>query len=437
MSDQECGIVIIGGGILGCATALELGRRGVPSVVVDRLGEVGHGTTAASCGLVRRFYSTETMIAVAEEGARIFDDWRAYLAASEEEDVARFVRCGILFIPSAVDDGIRETIERMKGHGVDVAHLSRDEVAGRYPFLEVRSQSPVKTPGDDDFFEDTGRDIDGAIHERDAGYVVTPLLATSNLRAAAERAGATFRLGRGVASIEKGGGPRRFRLVLEDGATLDADVVVNAAGPHSTMVNEMAGVSLPLEVRPLRREVGVVANPRFVEGEDTDVPVLLDIDSGTFCFPEPRGNDLDFGSLDPECDEKEWIDDPDAMDVNCSVEGFERNLLRAMKRFPELRFEKRRGIASLYDVTLLDWNPILDRTDEDGWYVAMGTSGSSFKTAPVIGAVMAELIGACEAGHDHDRDPVRMRLPRTGFELDVGFFSRRRGAHASTRSVLG
>ncbi len=54
---------------------------------------------------------------------------------------------------------------------------------------------------------------------------------------------------------------------------------------------------------------------------------------------------------------------------------------------------RRRGLASLYDVTLLDWNPILDRTDEPGYYVAMGTSGSSYKTAPPIGLLMAELIG--------------------------------------------
>ncbi len=80
---------------------------------------------------------------------------------------------------------------------------------------------------------------------------------------------------------------------------------------------------------------------------------------------------------------------------------------------------------------------MLDRTDLGGFYVAIGTSGSSFKTAPVIGSVMAQLIDACEAGRDHDRDPVHVKLPMTGFELDVSFFSRLRGAHATSGSVLG
>ena len=78
-----------------------------------------------------------------------------------------------------------------------------------------------------------------------------------------------------------------------------------------------------------------------------------------------------------------------------------------------------------------------DRTDTPGYYVAIGTSGSSFKTAPVIGAVMAQLIRSCEGGHDHDAAPLSVTLPKTGFEVDLGFFSRRRGAHTSTGTVLG
>ena len=70
-------------------------------------------------------------------------------------------------------------------------------------------------------------------------------------------------------------------------------------------------------------------------------------------------------------------------------------------------------------------------------YVAIGTSGSSFKTAPVIGILMAELIGACEAGLDHDREPLKLRLERTGFELDLSFFSRLRTAHKTTGTVMG
>lgn len=430
-------IVIIGAGIVGCSVALELARRGERPRVVDRLGEAGHGTTAACCGLVRHYYSTDTLVAMTVESAAIWDAWGEYCLADEGEQVAHFLRSGMLFIPPAIDDEVRATMERMGRHGVNAELLSCEELAARFPFLNTRSHFPVRSPGDEDFLEDTGRDLEGAVFEKDAGYVISPLLATSNLRAAAEREGATFLMGSGVAAIEKSVGPQRFRLTLDDGTTLDAGVLVNVAGPHSVPVNRMAGVKLPLEIRALRKEINAVHNPEFVDGKGSSLPPVGDLNSGIYFRPESGGRELIVGSLDPECDPHEWLDDPDQLNVDCTPPIHERHLMRLMKRFPEVLFEKRRGLASLYDVTLCDWNPVLDRTDEPGYYVAIGTSGSSFKTAPVIGQVMAELIGACEAGRDHDRDPLRVELPRSGFELDVGFFSRNREGHHSSNTVLG
>lgn len=428
-------VLILGGGIIGCSIALELARRGESVTVLDRNGEVGHGTTAASCAIVRRFYSTDTMTAMAQEGAAIWNSWREYLGASDEEDVARFIRTGMLFIPPKVDDSLQETIRRMEAHGVDVEWLSASQVAERFPYLDIAAQTPVRSPEDDDFFEPTGREIGGAVLERDAGYVMSPGLATRNLRDAAERAGVTFRLGQTVVGIAES--PARFRLQLAGGETLDGSVLINAAGPHSGIINEMAKVELGIEVRPLRREVHAVRNPAHEREGVEPVPIIGDVDSGMYFRPESGGIDLIIGSLDPACDVKEWVADPDVNDDNSTVANHERFVLRLMKRFPEVELERRRGLGSMYDVTTLDWNPVLDRTDRPGYYVAIGTSGSSFKTAPVIGKLMAELVQHCEAGLDHDRDPLQIHLDRTGFAVNVGFFSRRRGAHSSSNTVLG
>ena len=39
---------------------------------------------------------------------------------------------------------------------------------------------------------------------------------------------------------------------------------------------------------------------------------------------------------------------------------------------------------------------------------------------------MAELIGAVEAGHDHDNEPLVVKGEYTGVDLELGFFSRHR-----------
>ncbi|MAG58479.1 MAG: FAD-dependent oxidoreductase [Planctomycetes bacterium] len=428
-------VAVVGAGIVGCAIGLELARRGASCTVIDRNGEVGHGSTSASCGIVRRFYSTPTMIAMAHEGAHTWADWAGYLGVPEDSGIAHFERPGMLFIPPAIDDRVRAVVGHMRDLGVEVELLSKEEVEERFPFLDASSHSPIRQPDDDSFFDDTGRPIAGAVLEPDAGYVVSPQLATTDLRRAGDEAGVRFRLGRAVTEISRSGDG--FRISLQDGSVVRAGVVVNAAGPHSAIVNELAGVSLPIETRALRREVHAMDNPLFSAAAGSPVPILGDVDSGIYLRPEARGREFMVGSLDPECDEKEWVTDPDDFDETCSRQAFERHALRLMKRFPEVTLGSCRGVAGLYDVTLRDWNPILDRTDEPGFYVAMGTSGSSFKTAPVIGMALAELIQAGEAGRDHDRDPVGLTLPRTGAEIDLGFFSRNRGAHASSGSVLG
>lgn len=427
--------LILGGGIIGCSIALELARRGESVVVVERNGEVGHGTTSASCAIVRRFYSSDTMTAAAQEGAAIWSTWREYLDAPSDEDLARFLRCGMLFIPPTLDDSVRETIARMERHGVDVEWLEPAQLAERFPYLDRASHSPVRRPEDEDFFDATDRELVGAVFERDAGYVISPALATRNLRDAAERAGVVFELGDAVVDLEDS--PARFRLRFASGRILDGHTLINAAGPHSAHINQMAGVDLGIEVRALRREVHALTNPTHQRKDTSPLPIVGDVDSGIYLRPESGGVDLIVGSLDPECDPKEWVTDPDANDENSSVECHERHVMRLMKRLPEAQLERRRGIGSMYDVTTLDWNPVLDCTERPGYYVAIGTSGSSFKTAPVIGHLMAELVLRCEAGLDHDREPLHVELERTGFELDLAFFSRLRGAHESSNTVLG
>jgi sarcosine oxidase subunit beta len=61
-----------------------------------------------------------------------------------------------------------------------------------------------------------------------------------------------------------------------------------------------------------------------------------------------------------------------------------------------------------------------------GFYMAIGTSGNQYKNAPVVGAMMAELIDTCEKGLDHDTEPFQFTLRHIKRSIDVGFFSRNR-----------
>ncbi|MFN3982890.1 MAG: NAD(P)/FAD-dependent oxidoreductase [Caldilinea sp.] len=426
-------VCVIGAGVIGCAIALELRRRGFDVTSVDKNGDAGHGSTSSSCGIVRRFYSQPGMIAMAHEGWHIWADWRSFVG-DIEGDLIEFPRPGMIFIPPRLDANVLATAAEMQRIGIKTHVLSPAELKERFPFLDVSSYYPPTPVSDPRFFEPSEHQIEGAVYEEDAGYVVFPALAAQNLRQAAERAGVVFRFNRRITAIEPGA-TRRFRLELVGGEAIDADVVVNVAGPHSGVINRMAGVTLPLETRPLRREVHAQANPLYESG--VPLPIVGDLDGGIYFRPESRGRDIIVGSTDPQCDVLEFVDDPDNFDRGVTQLYRERQSLRLMKRVPSVTLGRPRGIADLYDVTLQDWYPIVDRTDRPGYYVCIGTSGSSFKTAPVLGMLTAQIVEACESGRDTDVAPIQLALPRIGVSVDTRFLARNRATLQTTSTVIG
>ena len=268
-----------------------------------------------------------------------------------------------------------------------------------------------------------------------AGYISDPQLATHNVQRAAEAKGGAFLFNSEITEVRRAGG-RVAGVTLKDGTQIDAPVVVNVAGPHSYIVNRMAGVEegMNIKTKALRQEVAHVPAPEGFDYEK-DGFVSSDGDVGCYCRPE-TGNHILIGSEDPACDEREWVD-PDDFNRDFT-EQWQAQVYRVAQRIPSLGIPSRmKGVVDLYDVSD-DWIPIYDKSDLAGFYMAIGTSGNQFKNAPVAGFMMAELIERCEKGQDHDRDPVKLDLPHSGRTIDLGFYSRRREINEeSSFSVLG
>jgi sarcosine oxidase subunit beta len=252
---------------------------------------------------------------------------------------------------------------------------------------------------------------------------------------AARAEGARLLLGTRITAIETSGG-RVTGVRTAGGDAIRAAVVVNAAGPNSGQVNDLAGVrgEFTISTRPLRQEVHHVAAPA---GQPlTGLTHVGDADLGTYFRPEPGGGLL-VGSQEPDCDPLQWLDDPDDYSPYPTTAVYEAQVTRLARRVRDLPVAPRpSGIAGVYDVTD-DWVPIYDRTSLGGYYVAIGTSGNQFKNAPVIGQLMTALITACESGRDHDTDPVTWRAPCTQLDVDLSHYSRLRTPHSTSGSVMG
>ncbi|AOY56992.1 MULTISPECIES: NAD(P)/FAD-dependent oxidoreductase [Desulfococcus] len=427
--------IIIGAGVIGTPIAYELAKKGYKTLNVDKQPDAGEGSTAGSCAIVRAHYSTEDGVAFAYEGFKYWNDWENYLEnAADEKGLARFMKTGSLLIKSQGHDW-RKVKKHYDAVGVEYKELTNEEVLKMVPVVDLHEFWPVKRPEDPSFFDEPTGMLEGAIFCPEGGYVNDPALSAHNIMRAAEKYGAEFMFNAEVVDIRSRDG-RVTGITLKDGTQFDAPVVVNVGGPHSFKINQMAeGVweGCNIKTRALRHEVMHCPSP---EGYDylNDGYHMSDGDIGCYYRPEV-GNMFLIGSEDPECDPKEWVD-PDAFYAGKGGPGRDNQLTEAQwkaqcyrlaRRIPTLPVPNQpRGVCDLYDVSD-DWIPIYDKSDLGGFYMAVGTSGNQYKNAPVVGAMMAELIDACEKqGLDHDKTPFQFKMRYTGRVLDVGFFSRKR-----------
>jgi sarcosine oxidase, subunit beta len=436
MADQERQAVIVGAGVIGCAIALQLARRGYRTINIDKNPDVGYGSTSNSCAIVRFSFSTLEGVTLASEGLHYWMDWPNFLGTTDERGFAQFKQCGHLMLK--VDENDRNQLPEFYDElGIRYERWSTAEIRERLPILDTRSFHPPRSPDHPEFFAEPVREIAGGIFTPEAGYIGDPQLATHNLRRAVEVAGGRFLLGRRVIAFPQENG-RVSGVSLADGEMIPATVIVNAAGPHSSAINRLAGVEseMAVKTRALRREVHHLPSPHGFDFEHQGI-MTSDTDTGVYFRPE-MGNKITLGSTDPACDEKTWVENADDFDREISDYQWKAQVYRLAKRIPDLPIsQKASGVVDLYDVAD-DWVPIYDKSILPGFYMAIGTSGHQFKNAAAIGSLMADLIDECEQGRDHDRIPVQHRLRYTGRTLDLAAYSRLRALNRrSSFSVRG
>ena len=153
-----------------------------------------------------------------------------------------------------------------------------------------------------------------------------PQLTAHNLQRAAQAKGGVFRFDTEVIRIRRLGG-RVQGVTFADDSNVDANVVVNAAGPHSFVINKMAGVyhSMNIETRALRHDVHHVPSPPGLDFEADGIHTSA-ADLEIYIRPE-TGNNILIGSEDPECDPKIWVDDPDKYDDSVSGHQWDAQVL--------------------------------------------------------------------------------------------------------------
>lgn len=214
-------MIVIGGGVSGLFTALDLSLRGFSVALLER-GAVGSGTSEKMHGLLH-------------SGARyaVTDPKAAAECASENEIITRIAPhavndTGGLFV--AVDKSDLEFAEQFL-KGLDAAGIKHEEedpreAAREEPFLTPEAKLVIKVP--DKVVR--ARELMGsaALAAHDAGALILQDAEVVGIEVRGDEAGAV------VVRDGLSGGSKR----------LEAGVVINAAGPWAPRVAAMAGIQV-------------------------------------------------------------------------------------------------------------------------------------------------------------------------------------------------
>lgn len=401
-------VVIIGGGILGCAIARYLSRLpGLSVTVVERHG-LGEQTTSYAAALLTRIRPHSALTALAMETFRAIEEMGQ---SSGEPLPLRSV--GSLQV-SARPDGLRqleETARRAKEAGVTAKAIAVQDAMQLAPWLDLTPDTAALwLPGD--------------------GYI-DPYSLCMAYAAEGRRHGVRFRLKQSVSDLLMQGG-RVTGVRLGHGEVLSAGLVVDAAGPWSTALARQVGVHLGMA--PVRSHYWISAPDARIPAHG---PMTILPDSGAYARPDVGG--LLFGLREAQA----VVADPAVLPE--SLQGFRFDTDPAGEHALEDGYASLRSQLPLLDeLRLAHYVSNVSSYTPDGFYLlgpmpgiqgfiaATGCSGAGIGMSGGIGRFISELI----AGQPTFVTSEPFRLDRFGAidPFDPDFIHRCAAARARKRT---
>lgn len=225
-------VVVVGAGIVGCAVAHELARRGARVQVLDSR-DVGLGATQASAGVLAPYIEAHGQNPLLRLGVRSLGLYDEFVARIVEDSgmAVQYMRTGTIEV--ATD---RASLARLDDAAA--ACMQGGAAFERLDAKAVREAEPQ-----------LGAQVLGGLAVRMHGFVAAVEL-TAALRRAAAAHGVTFLAPvSAVRVLGDGDGVR----VETAGETLSCETAVLAAGSWSSQVEVVGAVRLP--IRPVRGQL--------------------------------------------------------------------------------------------------------------------------------------------------------------------------------------
>ena len=346
-------IVIVGGGINGCALAYRLAKKGLKVIVVEKNFLTSGATGACGAG-IRQQWSTKENTKLAIDSVKQFENFSKELGMDIE-----FRQGGYLIINHDEKEleQSKKNIRMQRSLGLDVRLIDRDEINDIVPILDVDGMNAI-----------------GATFCPTDGHA-NPFKTTFAFAKAAREYGANIMTHTTVTDIIVEN--HKVKKVKTSRDSIETDIVVNAAGVRSREIADMVGISIPNT--PFRKEI--MASERLQAMFEA---MVISFKDGIY-FSQQKEGQIVGGIPIPE-ERAGYRFMPTFM--------FLTHMAKTLTRYaPSLKYVNMiRHWTGFYDVTP-DARPILGPSEEvEGFIHCHGFSGHGFMLSPRVTEILADYI---------------------------------------------
>jgi FAD-dependent oxidoreductase domain-containing protein 1 len=362
MTNDTYDAIIVGGGVMGFATAYYLlksdPKLNIAILEMDTTYE--KASTPLSDGNTRIQFNIKENIQMSQYGLEVLKHFTEEMEVDGERPDPAFRQQGNLFVlDEASRDESREGWLLQLSLGGLVYWLTPEDVQREYPLYNLKDC------------------VAGTLGVQDG--TMSPLAVLMGYKKKVVSLGAKFIQAEAAAILK--GGDQVTGVRITSGDVLNSKIVMNAAGAWAPKIAKTVGVNLP--INPTKRQVTVIETNARPE----KILPLLFLPSGLYIVHEGAGN-FTIGKSFPS-------DYVGYDDFTWERKTFEEAIWPELVDYiPEFdRLKVMRGWAGLYEVNTLDGNAILGEWPElKGFFMAGGFSGHGFQQCHAVGRYIAELM---------------------------------------------
>ena len=347
-------VVIIGGGISGCAIAYNLAMQGMKNVVVIEKEYICSGSTGRCGAGVRMQWGTVMNCTIAKKSIEFFENANEIL---EYDDDVEFKQSGYLLVASTDKEmeQFKKNIKLQHELGIPSKLLTVQEAKEIVPYLNTDMLTGAAFCGKDGF--------------------LNPFKTTDAYYKAAKRLGVEFYTYTEVIGIRTENG--KVKGVITNKGEIATEKVVNATNGWSKQICDMVNIDIP--VYSERHQILVTEPVEAMQG-----PMVMSFSLNLYVQQSPHGSFI-MGRGD--------ANEPRDLRQTSSWHFMEEMAKTIDSLLPPIsKLRVIRQWAGLYNMTP-DKQPIYGTVDGlEGFYLAIGYSGHGFMFGPVTGIVMSEMI---------------------------------------------